>query len=64
MRSRARLFRVSRISGRQLQVGEWAVRSLVDSVRKGELEGLNSDGILELEACGGEILVVGVGEID
>ena len=38
--------------------------SLVDSVRKGELEGLNSDGILELEACGGEILVVGVGEID
>jgi hypothetical protein len=30
----------------------------------GELEGLNSDGLLELEACGGVILVVGVGEID
>ena len=30
----------------------------------GELEGLNSDGLLESEACGGVILVVGVGEID
>jgi hypothetical protein len=36
----------------------------LDSVREGELERLNSDGFLELEACGGVILVVGVGEID
>ena len=64
MRSRAKLFRVSRISGRQLQVGEWAVRFFGGFGEGGELEGLNSDGLLELEACGGVILVVGVGEID
>lgn len=44
----------------QLQVNKRFVLS--GSVTEGNLRRLKFDGVLELEACGGVILVVGVGD--